>query len=256
MTASAPDAIAVVVVGARGRLGSLVCTEAAKDARFRVHAQLGRADVLASALKGAGRACAIDVATAGATAAHARACADAGVPYVVATTGLTADDERALDDAAKRVAILSAANLSVSAHVAALLVREAAGRLSAYDVEIVEVHHKRKKDAPSGTALMLARAAADARAGAGALKRGRDGVSPRAAGEIGIAAVRGGDVVGEHTAYFLGDGERVEIAHRVTDRAVFARGALAAAAFLVDQRAGRYTMSDVIGVVGVAGRTA
>jgi 4-hydroxy-tetrahydrodipicolinate reductase len=230
--------IDLVVVGARGRLGSLVVAEAEKKA-FKV-TKLGRGD----ALELAGAAVVIDVSNAAATASIAVACAKARVPLVVGTTGLDQAALAALDDAAKSIALLHAANFSVSAHVAAKLVAEAAARL-AYDVEVVEAHHRLKKDAPSGTALMLANAALDARK-SGSLKRGRDGLSPRVDGEIGVSAIRGGDVVGEHTVYFLGDGERIEIVHRVTDRAVFARGALAAAAFLVGKKPGRYAMADVI----------
>ncbi len=245
---SPPAEPALVVVGAGGRLGALVCGEAER-AGIAVAARVGRGGSLASALASLAmpaRACVVDLATAGATAAHAAACAVAGVPYVVATTGLSDDDARALDEAAHKVPVLAAANLSVSAHVVARLVGEAAVRLRAYDVEVVEVHHRNKKDAPSGTALMLAAAAREAR-GAGDVRRARDGVSPRAAGEIGVAAVRGGDVVGEHTVHFFGDGERIDIVHRVTDRAVFARGALAAARFVSGKPAGRYRMADVVG---------
>jgi 4-hydroxy-tetrahydrodipicolinate reductase len=235
--------IDLVVVGARGRLGSLVVAEAAKrPADFKIRAQLGRGD----ALDFAGASAVIDVSNASATASIALACSKARVPLVVGTTGLDAAALAALDDAARSIAVLHAANFSVSAHVAAVLARVAADPLREYDVEVVEVHHKKKQDAPSGTALMLATAAAEGRDQDLVLKRGRDGLSPRSTGEIGVSAVRGGDVVGEHTVYFLGDGERIEIVHRVTDRAVFARGALAAAAFLVGKKPGRYAMADVI----------
>jgi 4-hydroxy-tetrahydrodipicolinate reductase len=234
----------IAVLGARGRLGSLVMREGAQ--RELALVAVARGDDVAGAL--AGCACVIDVTTAGSTQAHARACAAAGASLVVATTGLSAEDERALDDAARTVAVLVAANLSVSAHVAAQAVGAVARKLPDVDVEVVEAHHKHKKDAPSGTALMLARAAATARGqGDEAFRRARDGHAPRAQGEIGIAAVRGGDVVGEHTVLFLGEGERIEIVHRVTDRAIFARGALVAAGWLVGRAPGRYRMSDVVG---------
>src|SRR5688572_5415813 len=155
---------------------------------------------------------------------------------------MSADDQRALDDAARSIPVIVAANLSVSAHVAAHIAREAAGRLPSYDAEVVEIHHNKKKDAPSGTALMLAKAVADARKqDASVFKRARDGHAPRVVGEIGVSAVRGGDVVGEHTVFLLGNGERIEIVHRITDRAVFARGAVAAALFLHGKPAGKYT---------------
>lgn len=261
--------LALVVLGARGRLGGLVVAEAARrPGAFRVHAALGRGDDVGAACVALPRpGCVIDLTTAGSTALHARACAERAVPLVVATTGLGADDERALDEAARVIPVLQAANLSVSAHVAAHLAFEASRLLAAprgddaaaeggFDVEVVEIHHRKKKDAPSGTALMLARAAAEGRgqdwAGPGTLRRSRDGHAPRVGGEIGVFGVRGGDVVGEHTVYFLGDGERIEIVHRVTDRGVFARGALDAAAFLAasGRGPGRYAMADVIAARG------
>jgi 4-hydroxy-tetrahydrodipicolinate reductase len=247
---TSPPPLALVVVGASGRLGALVVTEAsARPHAFAVVGLVKRADSLAhalTALPGGTAPVVIDLATAGATAAHARACAQAGAPYVVATTGMSVADTEALDLAARTVPVLAAANLSVSAHVAARVVAEVSARLSSYDVEVVEVHHNKKRDAPSGTALLLAKAAATARAHPSPIKCARDGVSPREPGEIGVSAVRGGDVVGEHTVYFYGAGERIEIAHRITDRAVFARGALDAAAFLAAQAPGRYSMSDVV----------
>jgi 4-hydroxy-tetrahydrodipicolinate reductase len=230
----------IVVLGARGRLGALAVA-AARDAGHDARA-IARGD----ALDVRGAAAVIDVCTAGSTVLHAQACIEAKVPLVVGTTGMSADDTRALDDAARAIPVIVAANLSVSAHVAAHIAREAAGRLPSYDAEVVEIHHNKKKDAPSGTALMLARAVADARKqDASVFKRARDGHAPRVQGEIGVSAVRGGDVVGEHTVFLLGNGERIEIVHRITDRAVFARGAVAAALFLQGKSAGKYTMADV-----------
>jgi 4-hydroxy-tetrahydrodipicolinate reductase len=228
-------------------LGALVVAEAKLRAPdLLVRAALGRGDALALE----SRDVVIDVTTAGSTAAHARACVERRATLVVATTGMSPDDERALDDAARAIPVLVAANLSVSAHVAASLVRDASRRLPTFDAEVVEVHHKRKLDAPSGTALMLARAAAEGRAqdltAPGVLRTSRQGHAPRAVGEIGVSAVRGGDVVGEHTVLLLGEGERLEVVHRITDRCVFARGALAAALFLSGKAPGRYTMADVV----------
>lgn len=233
-------ALNIAVLGARGRLGALAVTA------VRAQGHEVRAIVRGDALDLTGVDAVIDVCTAGSTVAHVRACVDARVPLVVGTTGMSADDTKALDDASKSIALIVAANLSVSAHVATHLAREAASRLRAYDAEVVEVHHNKKKDAPSGTALMLAKAVADARSqDASVLRRARDGHVPRASGEIGVSAVRGGDVVGEHTVFFLGEGERIEIVHRITDRAVFARGAVAAALFLRGKAPGRYAMRDV-----------
>jgi hypothetical protein len=142
--------------------------------------------------------------------------------------------------------VLQAANLSPGAHLVAMLSTTAARAMGDADVEIVEVHHRKKKDAPSGTALMLARAVQEGRGAPSRLVKARDGDTPRQQGDIGVVAVRGGDVVGEHTVTFFVDGERVELVHRVSDRGIFARGALLAARFLVGRPAGRVTMQDVL----------
>ena len=231
----------LAVIGAGGRLGKLVVAEAAR-ATFDVVA-IGRHDDLATLLPGV--AAVVDVATPGGTARHAAVCAAAGVPLVVATTGLVGDDHRALDDAAAAIPVLVAANLSPGAHLVALLSAMAAKAMPDADVEIVEVHHRNKKDAPSGTALMLAQAVEHTRGGARVVAA-REGHAPRAPGDIGVLAVRGGDVVGEHTVCFFVDGERVEIAHKVSDRAIFATGAVRAARFLVGKAPGRYRMTDVL----------
>jgi 4-hydroxy-tetrahydrodipicolinate reductase len=232
----------IVVVGARGRLGSLIMQEA--HAASIAAVAIGRGDDLNRALIGG--VVVIDVTSAGATSAHAALCARKAAPLVVATTGLSDDDSMALDRAARHVPVLVAANLSVSAHVAAKLVRQAATHFPASDIEVVEVHHSKKKDAPSGTALMLAAAAADGRGAPHTFVSARAGQAPRQAGDIGVTAVRGGDVVGEHTVMFLGAGERLEVVHKVTDRGVFARGALAAARFVAGRAPGRYAMADLV----------
>jgi 4-hydroxy-tetrahydrodipicolinate reductase len=171
----------------------------------------------------------------------------ANVAVVSGTTRLDAACEKLLDDAAKIVPVLSAPNTSVGVQVLADLIRLAVERLGAgFDVEIVETHHRAKVDAPSGTAEKLRRAVEDAR---GELLRmhGREGnVGPRKPEEIGVHAVRGGDVIGDHTVHLLGPGERIELTHRATSRDLFARGALRAAQFVVGRPAGRYTMADVI----------
>jgi 4-hydroxy-tetrahydrodipicolinate reductase len=235
----------LVVIGGRGRLGALIVDAATAAGRAVV--VVGRGDDVFGAVRGA--AAVVDVATAGATGVHVDAAAAAGVPVVVATTGLKDVDHAAIAAAATRVPILVAANLSPGAHLVALLAQTAATVLGEADVEIVEVHHNKKKDAPSGTALMLADAVKDARTARGQrahIVRSRDGDAPRVAGDIGVVAVRGGDVVGEHTVSLFGDGERVELVHKVSSRAIFARGALWAADFLVGKAPGRYQMTDVL----------
>ncbi len=191
----------------------------------------------------------IDFSSAAAVGVTAQACAAAGVPLLVGTTGL---DERAtmqLDAAASRIPVLVSANTSLALNVLLELVQRAARALpTGYDIEIFEAHHRHKVDAPSGTALALGEAAAAGRGerlerpvsltGAAAGARG--------AGGIGFSVVRGGDVVGEHDVRFLGQGEQLRLSHVATDRAIFARGAIAAALWLVGRPRGRYKMADFV----------
>jgi 4-hydroxy-tetrahydrodipicolinate reductase len=176
-------------------------------------------------------------------------CTAHGIALVTGTTGIDASLEAKLDDATKHVAILRAANFSLGVAVLTRLLREAAAALPDWDLEIVEAHHGRKEDAPSGTALALGHAAAEARGTTLAkdgvyVREGRPGA--RRSGSIGFAVVRGGDVVGEHTALLLGHGERVELSHRATDRSIFARGALEAAAWLAGKQPGAYSIDDLL----------
>jgi 4-hydroxy-tetrahydrodipicolinate reductase len=174
-----------------------------------------------------------------------------GRALVVGTTGLGDAEERLLARRAEAGPVLVAANFSVGVNVLLSLVRDAARALEGYDVEIVEAHHRRKEDAPSGTALALGEAVADGR-GLTLDRVRRDGRSgrpgPRPDGEIGFHAVRGGQVVGDHEVLFLGEMERVELVHRASDRTLFAAGALRAARWLSGRPAGRYTMLDVLGI--------
>ncbi|WP_436606504.1 4-hydroxy-tetrahydrodipicolinate reductase [Sorangium sp. So ce1036] len=182
----------------------------------------------------------------------------AKVAVVSGTTRLDATCERLLDEAARHVPVLWSPNTSIGIHVLAELAASAARRLGpGFDVEIVEVHHRAKVDAPSGTAVRLADAVRAARgdagggepAGAAALSDvyGREGnVGPRKPSELGVFAVRGGDVIGDHTVHLLGPGERIELTHRATSRDLFARGALRASWYLHGKPPGRYTMADVI----------
>lgn len=189
----------------------------------------------------------IDFSTASAVPRLLQLAARARVPVVSGTTRLDAEAERQLDEAAKVVPVLWAPNTSVGVQVLAELVTQAARKLGlSFDVEIVEAHHRAKVDAPSGTAERLRRAVAEARQDLTPVY-GREGnAGPRKANEIGVLAMRGGDVIGDHTVHFLGQGERLELTHRATSRDLFARGALAAAGFLVGKPPGRYAMVDVI----------
>jgi 4-hydroxy-tetrahydrodipicolinate reductase len=190
------------------------------------------------------------------TLAHAAACEAAGVAMVIGTTGLSTDHKQRLAASAARIPIVVAPNMSIGVNVLAELVRIAAGRLGhTFDIEVLEMHHRHKVDAPSGTALLLGQAAA---IGTGVslddhAVYARQGVTgPRKAATIGFATLRGGDVVGEHTVIFAGPGERLELTHRAASRQNFAAGALRAARFVAERRArgetGMYDMLDVLGM--------
>jgi 4-hydroxy-tetrahydrodipicolinate reductase len=178
-------------------------------------------------------------------------CRAARVPIVIGTTGHGAEFEARVSGAAREIAVLIAPNTSIGVAVAQELVRIAAAALPAeFDIEIVEAHHKNKVDAPSGTALALAGSAARARGldpHADTLT-GRVGQGTRRGGEIGIASLRAGDIVGTHTVLYAGPGERLTIGHEATDRAIFAHGAIRAATWLAAQKPGRYTMANVLGL--------
>lgn len=179
------------------------------------------------------------------------ACRAAGIPLVIGTTGHGVDFDARVDQAARDIAVLVAPNTSIGVAVAMELVRIAARALPAeFDIEIIETHHKHKVDAPSGTALALAGSAAQARGldARSDIRVGRAGSEARRPGEIGVASVRAGDVVGTHTVLFAGGGERLTVGHEATDRSIFAQGAVRAAAWLAAQKAGRYTMANVLGL--------
>jgi 4-hydroxy-tetrahydrodipicolinate reductase len=209
-----------------------------------IAAAVARADVLIDFTRPAG------------SLAHVGACARSGVGAVVGTTGLSADDKRALGEFARSIPVVFAPNMSVGVTVLARLVEDAAKLLGeGYDVEILEMHHRHKVDAPSGTALLLGEAAAKALGrdlGADAVM-GRSGVTgERKRTAIGFASLRGGDVVGEHSVVFAGAGERVELAHKASSRLNFAQGALRATKFVAAKRAagasGLFDMQDVLGL--------
>jgi 4-hydroxy-tetrahydrodipicolinate reductase len=173
----------------------------------------------------------------------------AGIPILIGTTGIGADADKQIADAAQRIAVLRAANTSLGVAVLSNLVERAARTLGpGWDVEIVEMHHRMKADAPSGTALALGEAAARGRGSPMKAERGRDGTGlKRQEGAIGFASLRGGTVAGEHDVIFAGPNERLILSHRAESRMIFARGALAAARFLVGKPAGLYSMRDVVG---------
>ncbi len=194
----------------------------------------------------------LDFTLPGATAGHAELAAAEGTILVVGTTGIGEAEQAALKEAAAQTAVVQAPNMSLAVNLLMRLTEQVAGLLDAdYDIEIVEMHHRHKIDAPSGTALGLGRAAARARGVSfdEVAARGRDGVTgARARGEIGFAALRGGDVIGEHSVIFAADGERLELTCRSANRQTYARGALQAARWAEGREPGLYTMADVLGL--------
>jgi len=187
-----------------------------------------------------------------ATVAFAGLAAQARIVQVIGTTGLSADDQAKIEAAARHATIVKAGNMSLGVNLLAGLIQRIARTLGPeFDIEILELHHRHKRDAPSGTALLLGEAAASGRRIA--LKdhsaRARDGdIGPRREGDIGFAILRGGDVVGEHKVIFAGPGERIELAHIATDRRIFAQGAIRAALWARGQSPGLYSMQDVLGL--------
>jgi 4-hydroxy-tetrahydrodipicolinate reductase len=264
-----PEPLRLVVSGATGRMGAAIARLAAADETLRIVGGLDR-DGSESAAPGFPEI--RPVAEAGELIRSADAVVDfsapeflgqllseqgdalAGRALVAGTTGLGPAEESLLTRAAERSPVLTAANFSVGVNVLLALVERAARALGPeYDVEIVEAHHRRKEDAPSGTALALGQAVAAGRGvDLAAVRRdgrsGRPGARPAA--EIGFHALRGGSVVGEHDVMFIGDLDRVELVHRATDRALFAAGALRAARWLAGRPAGRYDMRQVLGLDG------
>jgi 4-hydroxy-tetrahydrodipicolinate reductase len=194
----------------------------------------------------------IDFTTPKATVEMAGLAANARIVHVIGTTGLSESDESAIRAAARHATVIKAGNMSLGVNLLTAITRRIAEALDAdYDIEIVEMHHRQKVDAPSGTALMLGAAAAEGRGVD--LKttsvRTRDGhTGPRKRGDIGFATLRGGTVVGDHTVIFAGDGERIEITHRAADRSIFARGAVKAALWGRGKGPGLFTMGDVLGL--------
>ncbi len=253
----------IAVVGAAGRMGREVVRATLEDASFELVGGVaepgaeelgadlgelcgwGRAGVTATEGPPEDAEVLIEFTTPEATVGHL----SYGKPVVIGTTGLTEEQRAEVERAAQGVPVVLAPNMSVGVNLLGEVVRELSERLGDdYDIEIVEAHHRNKVDAPSGTALLLARAAAEGR------QRnldeiavyGREGSSPREEGEIGIHAVRGGAVVGEHRVIFYGSGEEVEVTHRALSRRTFAAGSLRAARFVATAEPGLYSMRDVL----------
>jgi 4-hydroxy-tetrahydrodipicolinate reductase len=194
----------------------------------------------------------VDFSSPAALEGNLDACMAAGRAIVIGTTGIEERHHFLIDDAARDIAVLQTGNTSLGVNMLAALVRQAASRLGPdWDIEIAEMHHRHKVDAPSGTALLLGEAAAQGRGIdlSANSERGRDGITgARQVGSIGFASLRGGSVAGDHSVIFAADNERIEITHRAENRTVFASGAVKAALWLAGKDAGRYTMGDVLGI--------
>ncbi|SFD72851.1 4-hydroxy-tetrahydrodipicolinate reductase [Roseivivax sediminis] len=263
----------VVVTGVSGRMGQMLVREIAASDALRlvgaveraghdwagrdVGAAMGGADlgvkVEDDPLGAFARAQAvIDFTAPEATLHFAELAAQARAVHVIGTTGFTDDQIAALEPASRHSVQVRAGNMSLGVNLLKALTRQVAAALGPdWDIEVVEAHHNRKVDAPSGTALMLGEAAAEGRGVslADVADRGRDGMTgARRRGDIGFAAIRGGDIVGEHDVIFAGPGERIVLRHAASDRALFARGALRAALWGQDKAPGQYDMTDVLGL--------
>lgn len=241
-----PEPIRLGLSGAHGRMGHALQALLRDDTRFGLAARIARSDDWSVAPK---LDVVIDFSTPEGFDAALAHCESHGVALVSGTTGIDVAQRKRFDAAAERIPVLYAANFSLGVAVLTRLLRDAAAALPDWDIEIVEAHHARKVDAPSGTALALGRAAAAARGSdfdevAAFGRHGHTGV--RAPGTIGIASLRAGDIVGEHTALIAGHDERIELTHRAFDNTIFARGALASAAWLVGRAPGAYAIEDVI----------
>ena len=194
----------------------------------------------------------LDFTVPGATIANVAIAAERGLVHVIGTTGLSGSDEAVIRSVTSRAIVVKSGNMSLGVNLLAALVRRVAQSLDdSFDIEVLEMHHKAKIDAPSGTALMLGEAAAEGRkiALAQHSARGRDGLTgSRRSGDIGFASLRGGTVTGEHSVIFAGPMERIELTHRAEDRTMFAQGAVKAALWARHQKPGFYSMVDVLGL--------
>jgi 4-hydroxy-tetrahydrodipicolinate reductase len=239
----------VGIYGSLGRMGQAIVGELAgfgarhaggADARDDPAPLAATADVL------------VDFSAPAALEAHIAAARVHRTPIVIGTTGLGQAHHALIDSAAADIAVLQTGNTSLGVTVLAQLVREAAAKLDAdWDIEIAEMHHRHKVDAPSGTALLLGSAAADGRGATLSELSAYDraGVTgARSEGTIGFASLRGGSVIGDHSVVFAGEGERIELVHRADGRAIFARGAVRAALWLATRPPGRYAMGEVLGL--------
>jgi 4-hydroxy-tetrahydrodipicolinate reductase len=237
------------IIGCDGRMGQALA-RAVPAAGHVVAGGTGRGGDVAALADGSDAL--VDFSGPAALGGNLHAAIGAGIPILIGTTGLGEAHQAALDSAAGAVPVLQTGNTSLGVTLLAHLVREAASRLGPdWDIEIVELHHRMKLDAPSGTALLLGQAAAAGRGItlADHAERGRDGhTGARAPGAIGFASLRGGTAAGDHSVILAGEQERITLSHQAEDRMIFAHGAVKAAAWLIGRPPGRYTMEQVLGV--------
>lgn len=241
------------IIGSKGRMGqaiTAVISAAGADAAYILAGGADQGDDVAALA--AISDVLIDFSSPMALEANLHAAIAAGKPIVIGTTGLEERHHYLIDDAAADIAILQTGNSSLGVNMLAALVQEAAERLSDdWDIEIMEMHHRHKVDAPSGTAMLLGDAAAQGRAIdlASNSERGRNGITgARQQGAIGFASLRGGSVAGDHSVIFAGNGESITLSHRAEDRSIFAKGAVKAALWLIGQDKGRYDMRGLLGI--------
>lgn len=241
--------VRVLVVGAKGRMGQAIAA-GADAAGAVIVAGLDQGDDLAKEISGCDVL--IDFSHPSATEAVNRVCLDGGKPLVIGTTGHSGEERKLIEKTAKWLPVVLSPNFSVGVNALFWLTREAARMLGEdFDLEIVETHHRLKKDAPSGTARKLAEILCEVRRldYATDARHGREGlIGERPAKEIGVHSIRAGDVVGDHTVTFGGPGERLELTHKASSRETFAAGALRAARWIIGKPPGLYSMQDVLGL--------
>jgi 4-hydroxy-tetrahydrodipicolinate reductase len=241
--------VRVLLLGAKGRMGQAIADAAAKT-EIEITAGLDIGDDIAQAIRNCDVV--IDFSHPNASSELGRACAEAKKPAVIGTTGHSKEERAALEKLAASVPVVLSPNFSVGVNALFWLTRKAAQMLGdGFDLEITEMHHRLKKDAPSGTAKKLAEILCEVRGldYAKDVRHGREGlIGERPAKEIAVHSIRGGDVVGDHTVTFAGAGERLELSHKAASRETFARGALRAARWIVGKPPGLYSMEDVLGL--------
>jgi 4-hydroxy-tetrahydrodipicolinate reductase len=240
--------VKIIITGSKGRMGQMLLSCAARNSRLQVVGEVDTGGDLAQFIKHGDAV--IDFSSHEATAGYARLCAQNKTPIVIGTTGHSEAEKAQIKKFASKIPIVMASNYSTGVNTLFWLTRKAAEILGPdFDLEVVEMHHRLKKDAPSGTAATLAEILADVRKQqlSKVIRHGREGiVGERTTTEIGMHALRGGDVVGDHTVIFAANGERVELSHKASSRETFANGAQRAALWVVKQKPGLYNMQNVL----------